>query len=67
MRLAGFTKLQKSSIAHHDADASNRDILDNSPLVIHLVDTFLGGGAGAVPVTLSVSHATKGWFQLAER
>lgn len=57
----------KSSIVLRDTAASNKDIPDNSPLVIHLVDTFLGSGAGAVPVTLSVSHATKGWLLLAER
>lgn len=67
VHLAEFTKIQKSSIVLRDTAASNKDIPDNSPLVIHLVDTFLGSGAGAVPVTLSVSHATKGWLLLAER
>lgn len=40
---------------------------DSSPLIIHLVDTHLGHAAAGVPVILSVLHATKGWFQLAER
>lgn len=66
MHLAEFTETQKSSIVRHDTAASNTFSLDNSPLAIHLVDTFLGGGAGAVPVTLSVSHGAN-WFQLAER
>lgn len=57
----------KSPLAHRDSTALNKNILDSSPLVIHLVDTFSGQAAAAVPVTLSVLHASKGWFQLAER